>query len=276
MNGEPITDNVSIYAFDNDNQCVGSSTFSTGGGTTYFLLNVLGDDVNTDEDEGLSNGEEYFARLYDADGVEYQLDEVSFIYTNTNGTPDGSTYPFSTVYNFQSSPLPVILKYFYVDCSDGAILRWETTLEEAFSGFAIEYSAEGRIFSDIAWQSAKGANIPYTFVDEEQRTGYYRLRMVDVDFSYNYSPIDDCLGKDKAPEIILFPNPATDFIHFSLDDQTADMATVEIIDIGGRQLLTTTVTLPSGVIPVSSLPSGSYVMRTVIGRTVYSTRITKQ
>ena len=109
--------------------------------------------------------------------------------------------------------LPVELTSFNVsekDCS--ALLKWSTASEKDFDYFLIERSTNGNDFTrvDIVVSSGNENGETYNFLDmKASYSNYYRLRMVDLDGSIEYSSVVyvkiNCAGLDE--EVIVFPNP---------------------------------------------------------------------
>ncbi|WP_026231753.1 right-handed parallel beta-helix repeat-containing protein [Neolewinella persica] len=73
-------------------------------------------------------------------------------------------------------------------------LNWNTISETATDRFYVERKSDHRFWAEVGSVSAAGfsrASLDYSFTDQEAPIGtlYYRLRMVDLDGSYSYSPI---------------------------------------------------------------------------------------
>ncbi|MGI4885753.1 MAG: hypothetical protein ACRYFR_12415 [Janthinobacterium lividum] len=88
------------------------------------------------------------------------------------------------------TPLPVQLVCFTAEPAAGAVaLRWRTAQEVNAARYEVERSADGQLFSLLSQQAAKGAGA-YAASDKA-RPGpqYYRLRLVDADASFSYSPV---------------------------------------------------------------------------------------
>lgn len=93
-----------------------------------------------------------------------------------------------------------------------AELTWQTASETNFSHFEIEKSDDGATFRKVTRIEAMGGILPtnYYYKDEEKlknKTTYYRLKMIDLDRSFEYSPVislkPDC---EKEEEALLYPN----------------------------------------------------------------------
>jgi hypothetical protein len=120
-----------------------------------------------------------------------------------------------------SSPLPVELVSF--TCSNtenGTLLQWKTASEFNSDYFTIERSGDGINFDSIGRVNAAGnSNVPtqYAFIDSN--SGYYRLKMVDIDGTFEISVVSDChqtitgsMQKLSEP-LIVYPNPVDDILN---------------------------------------------------------------
>lgn len=138
--------------------------------------------------------------------------------------------------------LPIELSHLSVKSNSecGAIISWETSSEINSSHFVIEYSADGRDFDPVSVVETFGTAHTYEVQLEELlfSNNYFRLKMVDLDGSYEYSDIhtltSDCSGSTEDFQI--FPNPvgASRTIHIR---QQKPLHIIRILDITGREVL---------------------------------------
>lgn len=169
-------------------------------------------------------------------------------------------------------PLPVQLTTFS-GYNEGSVnkLNWNTSSELNSMEFQIERSADGINFQQIGTEAAAGFStqpLNYNFTDVSPLNGvnYYRLKMVDMDYTYTYSniiainPIGMTLGND----IILFPNPSTDNVFANITTVDRREINIVVIDISGRLIMTNRVQLSEGnhIIPIgtSALAGGNYII----------------
>ena len=169
-------------------------------------------------------------------------------------------------------PLPVQLTTFS-GYNEGSVnkLNWNTSSELNSMEFQIERSADGINFQHIGTEAAAGFStqpLNYNFTDVSPLNGvnYYRLKMVDMDYTYTYSniiainPIGMTLGND----IILFPNPSTDNVFANITTVDRREINIVVIDISGRLIMTNRVQLSEGnhIIPIgtSALAGGNYII----------------
>ncbi|MCB0705314.1 MAG: hypothetical protein KDC34_08395 [Saprospiraceae bacterium] len=114
-----------------------------------------------------------------------------------------------------SQPVPVELVSFEARLTpeQSVILNWETANEVNSEAYVIERSMDGTSFDplfsvDAIGQSSSEQN--YEAIDRQPNTGinYYRLKAIDLDGSYSYSPVRSVELRPDEIGAVLFPNPA--------------------------------------------------------------------
>ncbi|MFN7592084.1 MAG: T9SS type A sorting domain-containing protein, partial [Bacteroidota bacterium] len=169
-------------------------------------------------------------------------------------------------------PLPVQLTTFS-GYNEGSVnkLNWNTSSELNSMEFQIERSADGINFQQIGTEAAAGFStqpLNYNFTDVSPLNGvnYYRLKMVDMDYTYTYSNIIaiNPIGMNLGNDIILFPNPSTDNVFANITTVDRREINIVVIDISGRLIMTNRVQLSEGnhIIPIgtSALAGGNYII----------------
>jgi hypothetical protein len=162
--------------------------------------------------------------------------------------------------------MPVELAYFEAKANQKAIvLNWKTESETNNAAFNIEQSTNGKDFQSIGQVKGNGttnAAHTYTFTHEAPsvNTHYYRLKQVDVNGAFTYSPVR-AVSFGKAKLVV-----KTTLVHDTLDLETDDNVptSISIFNTSGQQVLTHK---GQGVqrINVGSLPVGAYIIRTATG-----------
>ncbi len=153
-----------------------------------------------------------------------------------------------------SIPLPIVLADFSVMCDgeNNVVLNWSTASERNGAYFDVMNSKDGFTFTKIASVNAKGnssALNKYSFTVENKKNygNYFRLKMVDVDYTYRNSKTEyinnDCNLKEEAPN--LFYNQQSGIVITS-KNKDATTFTVNIIDAAGRLIKTDILNVPSG------------------------------
>lgn len=135
--------------------------------------------------------------------ISFGEDQNGELYTLSflNGTLAKVTNP--------GDPLPVTLLFVkLIKTGRDFVIEWRTVLENSFSHFEVQRSQDGRVFRTLGTLRAGGAGYEYAFTDAEplNGTGYYRLKMVDEDGTFQYSSV--LTGKsDRRGQPIIYPNP---------------------------------------------------------------------
>lgn len=149
----------------------------------------------------------------------------------------------------QSLPLTIVLPLELIDFSgkenkDNIQLNWQTANERNVSYFSIEKSSDATDkFIGIGEVKATGNTATpqyYSLLDAQpSRLNYYRLKMVDNDGTFQYSKTISFEGKNKSKDNIAFyPNPATHVLHVLLNTENYHTATVSLLDITGKVIVT--------------------------------------
>ncbi|MFM9948121.1 MAG: choice-of-anchor D domain-containing protein [Saprospiraceae bacterium] len=171
--------------------------------------------------------------------------------------------------------LPIELINFEVAATDkNTSLTWATATELNNDFFQIERSPDGRTFEAIGEVDGAGTSsetLQYAYTDEKPLSGwnYYRLKQVDFDGQFAYSPVRAVLmGKATAnlDQLRLFPNPAENeiFIQSPANIQPGDL--LEIFDQFGRLVLQReAVEALDTPLDLFTLPAGLYVARLQTG-----------
>ena len=165
--------------------------------------------------------------------------------------------------------LPVTLSTF-VATETGmgqAMLRWTTLSEVNADFFQVERSSDGVTFAEVARINAAGFSSDrrdYEYVDSELIGDevFYRLKMVDLDGTFEYSPTIYLALSDEIA--LLYPNPATDYIKIPLADRLP--VQLQIYDQRGRTVKNGMIADPN--IDVSALASGVYYYQIAVGGAV--------
>src|SRR5690606_23140050 len=125
------------------------------------------------------------------------------------------------------------------------VFGWSIAVEEISSYFSIERSSNGKVFKEIGTTSARGDTERvsyYSFTDANLIPGilYYRLKMIDLDGTYVYSPIVSVKGKQFREKQLfkLYPNPTTSSVKMDIEANTAINGRITIIDMTGKAVKT--------------------------------------
>jgi hypothetical protein len=143
-------------------------------------------------------------------------------YVRMNGTKRGTTSASDgySLYEFEVNaipvPLPVTLTSFRaVAQGTGVQLNWATASEQHNAGFEVQRSADGADFRSLTFVGGAG-NTPtartYQYLDAAplRTSGYYRLKQLDTDGTFAYSPVVVVQVLPTLVPLSFYPNPTTD------------------------------------------------------------------
>ncbi len=148
-------------------------------------------------------------------------------------------------------------------------LDWQTAAEINTKQFEIERSTDGLIFESIGMEYAAGNSsqtTDYSFVDRRPifGTGYYRLRMVDLDGDFSYSEVVAVVTEVSENSLWVAPNPAAGLTTVYLHSREAGAVVVRVVDISGKMVGRYSVDLERGengvLIDLGLFPVGVYTV----------------
>jgi hypothetical protein len=156
-------------------------------------------------------------------------------------------------------------------------LRWTTATEEGSAHFIIEHSIDGQIFSPVGQVNAARYSVSpqsYAFTHEGAAKGdnYYRLRMVDMDGSEEYSKTIVVSHKKQAELFSLHPTITTGTLWVSLEEGTF-MGELSIYDMQGRAWYSNVLETGDHALDIHHLSPGIYMVQFRSGALVETKRI---
>ncbi len=219
----PANTNVTAYEIYKASSKLGPYTLlaSVTSGTSYTDATVLTDNF-------------YFIKYITLDttlsGSYYNNSVGTFISLN----PSSSS---------SADPLPVELMSFKAEkIKDEGVLTWSTASEVNFSHYEVEKSLDMNNWALI--NTVKGSEHAnqmnsYFTIDPELAKGitYYRLKMVDIDGSYEYSHIETI--STTRNKLSVYPNPTTNnTVTVSTERRMRNIKSndVEVLDNNGRSV----------------------------------------
>ncbi len=160
------------------------------------------------------------------------------------------------------------------DCN--TILSWQHTANQTIKRYEIlrkESTNTNYIkIGELKAQPNSTGNFQYSFVDKnvnkENKLYNYQLSIIDHNERYMLSPIKtivlDCAGASTVAT--LYPNPATDKIHFLYDNQTgSEGIRITIMDVAGKtiykEVKNITPAFNEFTFDITDYPAGYYLMK---------------
>jgi len=153
-------------------------------------------------------------------------------------------------------------------------LDWSTESETNNLGFEIERMLDTETaFSKIAWVDGAGTttslvNYELNDLNPHQGVSYYRLKQIDFDGSFSYSPVRAVAGYKNGnnSSVLMYPVPVTNSLNLDFsnwEDNETDI-TIKIIDVYGRTLITRNTSIKQNTVvnlhEVQDLLPGTYFL----------------
>jgi hypothetical protein len=190
---------------------------------------------------------------------------IGFRIRATDNSFGNATFTISNL-TAPASTLPVLLNQFSASAKgEIVLLSWNVATEINTNYYEVERS-NGNNFEKIGSLKAVSPTAPYRFTDASpfEGTNHYRLRMVDNDGSFSYSPIKTVM-LPSSNQLQLYPNPASASIRVSLHTVNGGSEALDLYNAGGCLLQTTRMSLKPGVnrttLDINMLPKGLYYVR---------------
>ncbi len=168
--------------------------------------------------------------------------------------------------------LPVKLISFIVNSisSTSVSLKWITASETNFDYFLLERAGADLNFQTISTIQGKGGldiTSTYNYQDNAPLSGknYYRLKSVDLDWSYEYSDVvyADWNYGGKNSEIAIYPNPIVDHsFTLEVNHEIPSNTSMTLLNSMGKEIIQQPVLSNKEVIAVrNDLESGVYFLK---------------
>lgn len=166
-------------------------------------------------------------------------------------------------------------------------LNWSARYKKEFSHFAIERSADGTNFKEVALYFTDGEqklkdNFSYSdkYPPKIEHALYYRLRLINKDGTFQYSATQSVKGAhfDAQLKLGLYPNPVQHTLLAALPVSWNQQDIVVELYNGNGQLLSTHVEKRAALsisMDLSRMPPGWYVVKASNGRSNLQGRIVK-
>jgi hypothetical protein len=181
-----------------------------------------------------------------------------------------------------NNPLPVELITFTASSkgSNNDVI-WTSAMEQNFKNYELESSEDGTSFTKINTVEPTG-NVSnyntYNYLDFNyyKPITYYRLKMIDLDFTFKYSSIIAVeYGKNKTDKFVVFPNPATSELYVTLLASDEKEALIDIKDLLGRTIHQQKINLTQGFentyINTTDFAAGTYMVNVTCGNSFIQT-----
>lgn len=152
------------------------------------------------------------------------------------------------------------------------IVEWTTENESEMEGFTIQFSKDGRAFSDVDFIAARNreGHESYFFAEETRAfsTIYYRLKIMEMDGEIAFSKVIS-LTQNQETEWLIFPNPVQGDVLFLRTLQPVSGSNYAIFDGRGKRIsegrVGSSADSQTFAISVSNLVKGVYFLEVSAG-----------
>jgi hypothetical protein len=197
-----------------------------------------------------------------AAGNDFAVDDIKVTYVSGAGSCSGTSPIELMSFTAEKTPQNILLK-------------WSTATEENFSHFVIERSTDAVNFQQIGIVYGSGNSkheIDYTYTDNSANQGavYYRLKQVDIDGTFKYSPVSS-VNVDITSPVFIYPSDGDLTIQFTAKGE----ATYTIIDMIGKTIYSGTRISDESIITInkSNFRTGVYIVKVQMGTEMVAKKI---
>jgi hypothetical protein len=186
------------------------------------------------------------------------------------------------VYKTTGGALPVTLTRFTATAQRSANhLYWSTATELNNDRFEVQRSADARRWETLDWVSGMGTTQEphdYRYVDKDPLPGlsYYRLKQIDYDGQYEYSPVAS-VRRGQAGLFEIFPNPAREQLQVRFVDTPPANARLHLRNVHGQAVQEWPVDMRDGL-SLEGVRPGVYILQleSARGEVVHAERVVVQ
>jgi hypothetical protein len=156
--------------------------------------------------------------------------------------------------------------------NEHSLVTWKTASELNNSHFEVEHSTDGTRFRKVGEVLGTGTTLQYQLYDflhvnPEKGNNYYRLKQVDFDRNFEYSPVITVNFETEASspsiQVNIYPNPTTDILNIESSNSLEQNTKYSIYNTLGQSVISNQLLNASGLVQINvqSLPSGTYFLR---------------
>lgn len=165
-------------------------------------------------------------------------------------------------------------------------LFWTTAREDAADRYIVERTSTANgaweMIGEVMAAGNSESEVSYELMDEQPTaTSFYRLKMMDLDGSYEYSNIVQLenagvLGGDLS----VFPIPTANTVTVNFIAKATGTANIDLTDLNGRTISRQTVGVDTGLrtemVDLSNVSPGVYLVRVVVDGHQLLKRVVRQ
>lgn len=175
-----------------------------------------------------------------------------------------------------NQPLPVgLVSFDAIKQSSKVLLQWVTENEINADTYVVERSADGinyvSIGNVIAHNNTGTNNYDMNDLQPLQGINYYRLKMIDRDGSFRYSPVRKINFNSALDDITIYPNPVRSSRIFIASSGNCHKAV--LYDAAGKIIKTFTLQGRNNTLELPGIAKGIYQLKVFAGNAVHTEKI---
>ena len=145
------------------------------------------------------------------------------------------------------------------------LLQWQNTSESNLLHYEVERSSNGINFENTGTITARNAagTTSYQLTDNTLWTSelrYYRLKMVDYNGKFTYSPVAR-LNNKAQNSISVYPNPVADAFTIQWNGNRLLNSTAKLLDASGKMIQAITIKNNNQTVDISNVSKGIYLLQ---------------
>jgi len=161
------------------------------------------------------------------------------------------------------------------------LLNWTTHTEVNSSYFEVQHSTTNRDWQTL-WKIDAAGNslqlLDYEHIHHSPVIGdnYYRLKMIDLDGSYEYSDTEVVRFKRSDNRLTIYPNPTNGEFTVALGVEARHPVQLSVIDATGRMIYTEETILngtQNAIIDLSHVAKGTYLVTVKTDKEQFAKRL---
>lgn len=176
------------------------------------------------------------------------------------------------------TPLPVeLIEFNYTERGKNLELQWETASEEKFSHYELEKSSNNTAWNslDKIYSNGQTGVQYYNYTDTQVENGYsyYRLKMLDLDGTVEYSKTL-LYHRENIANLDIYPNPVKDLLR--IDSEEYIGAEMEVYDLHGRVCHKRILRQAKSTLNTSHFIKGTYIIKITANGNTFTQRLLVQ
>jgi hypothetical protein len=189
--------------------------------------------------------------------------------------------PNGVLYNQTVAAIrPTLMQFEAAATEQKVALNWQTAAEENCTGFVVQKSVDGKVFTDLLRQPGGATTMTshsYDAIDHQPATGwnYYRLQQLRSDRAPVYSPIKAVEIKAVDFAISIYPVPNNGSFFIDVQPTNVGTALLKLLDMSGRQVYQQEVSLTNGSLQKiePGMSTGVYMLKLTTSAGTFSRKI---